>query len=311
MNLTAISSYVHSQLSTNFNNTSLALSQTTNRVVSHDYLNRVIKKQDFVAAFSSFIWSDIPKGGYLILDDTILQKYTKGLNFTFKLKDTKTNGFILGVNIVMLAWTDGKIVKPIALRVYLGDGIGKITLALELLEQVKVMGFTPEAVLFDSWYGSQKVMRAVTDYGWVFVTKLKRNRRLNGKPLKTYRLTPYWSSLGVLKGGLGVAVYRRGKAFIASNDLDSDWAVIKKLYSIRALIEELFRVLKQLCGWQGCQLRCLQGYWNHLASGLLCYLFLQAKAVKSKVSMYRLHRSHVSRGIPIELSDVLEFFTPA
>jgi putative transposase len=311
MNLSAIASYVHSQLCSNYNNSCLALSQTTNQEVSHDFLNRVIKKQDFVSVFSSFVWSDIPSGGYLILDDTILQKYTLGLNFTLKLKDTKTGGFILGVNIVMLAWTDGTIVKPIAMRFYLGNGTGKITLALELLEQAKVMGFTPQAVLFDSWYGSQKVMQKVIDYGWVFVTKLKRNRRLNRLPLKKYRLTPYWSSLGLLRGRIGVVVYRRGKAFLTTNDLEADWSVVKKLYGIRALIEELFRVLKQICGWQGCQLRCLKSYWNHLAAGLLGYLFLQAKAVKSKVSMYRLHRSHVCGRVPIEVGDVLGFLTSA
>jgi putative transposase len=311
MNLASISTYVYSQLVTPYNNTCLSISQTTNRVVSHDFLNRVFKKQNFTAAFSSFIWSDIPEGGYLILDDTILQKYTRGLNFTFKLKDSKTNGFILGVNLVMLAWTDGNIVKPLAIRIYLGQGNGKISLALELLEQAKVMGFTPKAVLFDAWYGSQKIMQRVTEYGWSYVTKLKKNRRLNGKPLKAYRLTPYWSSLGLLKGGLAVAVYRRGQAFIATNDLELEWQEVKRLYGIRALIEELFRVLKQVCGWQGCQMRCLNSYWQHLTAGLLGYLFLLNKAQKSKVSLYRLQRGHICRSIPINLADVIDFFTPA
>jgi hypothetical protein len=58
-----------------------------------------------IAVYSSLTWGDIPNGGYLILEDTILQKHTRGLSLIFKLKDTKTGGFILGVNVVLLVWT--------------------------------------------------------------------------------------------------------------------------------------------------------------------------------------------------------------
>ena len=151
MNLASITQFIQAQLSTPYNNTCLAISQTSS-MVSHDHLNRIIKKQDFVAVYSSLIWGDIPNGGYLILDDTILQKYTRGLSIVFKLLDTKTNGFVLGINVVLLIWTDGTRVIPIGFRIYGGKGVGKISLALELLEQAKVLGFTPKHVLFDSWY---------------------------------------------------------------------------------------------------------------------------------------------------------------
>jgi putative transposase len=309
MNLANIAVFVHAQLSTSFNNTCLALSQTSSSV-SHDQLNRIVKKQDFVAVYSSLIWGDIPTGGYLILDDTILQKYTRGLSIVFKLKDTKTGGFILGVNVVLLVWTDGTRTIPVAFRIYSGKGVGKIRLALELLEQAQVLGFTPEYVLFDSWYASQTVLTFVQSLGWFFVTKLKKNRRLNGKPLKHYRKTPYWSSLGVLKGGLGVVVYRRAKAFITTNDVEIDFDLVKKLYAIRNVIEEVFRVLKQLCGWQGCQLRCERGYWNHLSAGLLGFAFLQVRSKARRTSVYKVQRGHVSKRVPITQADVLEFLTP-
>ena len=106
-----------------------------------------------------------PTGGYLILDDTILQKYTRGLSIVFKLLDTKTNGFVLGVNVVLLIWTDGTRIIPISFRIYCAKGVGKITLAQELLEQAQVLGFTPEYVLFDSWYASQSVLSCVKGFG--------------------------------------------------------------------------------------------------------------------------------------------------
>ena len=252
-----------------------------------------------------------PKGGYLILDDTILQKYTRGLSIVFKLLDTKTNGFVLGINVVLLVWTDGTRVIPIGFRIYCRKGVGKITLAQELLEQAKVLGFTPEYVLFDSWYASQSVLSCVKGFGWHFVTKLKKNRSLNRKPLKRYRLTPNWSSLGWLKGKIGVAVYRRGKVFLTTSDLEIDCNMVKKLYSIRNMIDEVFRVLKQVCGWQGCQLRSEGGYWNHLSAGLIGFLFLHERSKTRKTSVYKLQRGHVFGSIPITEADVLEFLTPA
>ena len=82
-----------------------------------------------------------------------------------RCKDTKTGGFILGVNVVLLIWTDGTRVIPVAFRIYSGKGVGKIRLALELLEQAKALGFTPEYVLFDSWYASQTVLAFVESLG--------------------------------------------------------------------------------------------------------------------------------------------------
>jgi hypothetical protein len=154
------------------------------------------------------------------------------------------------------------------------------------------------------------VLKFVESLGWFFVTKLKKNRRLNGKQLKQYRKTPYWSSLGVLRGGLGVVVYRRGKAFITTNNLNIDFSVVKRFYAIRNVIEEVFRVLKQLCGWQGCQLRCERGYWNHLSAGLLSFAFLQARSKARRTSVYKVQRGHVSQRVPITQADVLEFLTP-
>ncbi|MBO1438475.1 hypothetical protein J3L12_14880 [Meiothermus sp. CFH 77666] len=39
---------------------------------------------------------------------------------------------------------------------------------------------------------------------------------------------------------------------------------VRKLYSIRAAIEEVFRILKQACGWQGVQQRQIKTYTQHL-----------------------------------------------
>ena len=106
-------------------------------------------------------------------------------------------------------------------------------------------------------------------------------------------------------------MYRRQKAFLTTNDLEIDFSVVKRLYAIRNVIEEVFRMLKQVCGWQGCQLRCERGYWNHLSAGLIGFLFLHGRSKVRKTSVYKLQRAHIFGSVPITQADVLEFLTPA
>ena len=76
----------------------------------------------------------VQKGGYLVLDDTTLQKFTAGLGCTRKVKDTKTGGFILGRQVVLLIWTNGRISVPVGFHLYRGrDKTSKHALALQFL----------------------------------------------------------------------------------------------------------------------------------------------------------------------------------
>jgi putative transposase len=311
MNLARVSEYVHALIASPFNATCLGLTEIK-ELVSHDKFNRTINGTlEFGAVLNSLVSRRIPSGGSLVLDDTILTKYSKGLSCVFKLKDTKTGAFTLAVNVVLLCWTDGTTTIPIAFRIYEGKHIGKISLAIELLDWASSLGFTPTHILFDAWYASQGVFDAAQRLGAQFVTRLKKNRVLNGKPLKKHRLTPNWSSLGRLRGGTAVAVYRRGRKFYATSDLELEWSAVKALYHSRAVIEEVFRVLKQTCGWEGCQLRSVRGYRQHLTAGILSWLYLDQQRHRHKTSVYRLRRGHISGRISITKADLLEFLSTA
>jgi putative transposase len=311
MNLARVSEYVHALITSPFNNTCLGLTEIKEHT-SHDALNRTLNSSfEFSAVLSSLISRRVPAGGCLVVDDTILTKYSKGLSCVFKLKDTKTGAFTLAVNVVLLCWTDGVTTIPVAFRIYEGKQVGKINLAIELLEVAASLGFTPSHVLFDSWYASQGVFDAVRKLDAHFVTRLKKNRVINGKQLRRYRLTPNWSSLGRLRGGTAVAVYRRGSKFYATSDLELEWQGVKALYHARAVIEEVFRSLKQTCGWEGCQLRSVRGYRQHLAAGVLSWLYLDRVRRSRKTSVYRVRRGHISGRVPVSQTDVLEFLTTA
>ena len=75
----------------------------------------------------------VQKGGYLILDDTTLQKCTTGLGCIFKVKDSRTGGFILGIQGVLLLWTNGTLSVPVGFHLYRGkEKHSKHDLALQL-----------------------------------------------------------------------------------------------------------------------------------------------------------------------------------
>ena len=104
----------------------------------------------------------------------------------------------------------------------------------------------PEYVLFDSWYGSEALLKQCRAFNWHFLTRLRKNRVFCGRPLKrVHNGIPYWGSVGLLKGNIAVVVYRHGGKYFASSNLDLTRDEIRGLYSIRTGIEEVFRVLKR------------------------------------------------------------------
>jgi hypothetical protein len=101
------------------------------------------------------------KGGYLVLDDSFLIRFSSGkLNLLDhkthlrawslkKMKDSSTGQFAYGFNIVLLIWTNGTIRIPIGYRVFLAQPgeTSKIEFALEMLEQAKELGIQSKFVL--------------------------------------------------------------------------------------------------------------------------------------------------------------------
>ena len=49
----------------------------------------------------------------------------------------------------------------------------------EMLDKAKHWGFTPESVLFDSWYSSLENLKRVRAHGWIFLNRLKANRKVS------------------------------------------------------------------------------------------------------------------------------------
>jgi putative transposase len=245
--------------------------------------------------------------------DTILEKFTARLGCVFKLRDTKRNCYLLGLNIVLLCWSNGKRTIPIGFRIYVAQNVSKLDLAVQLLKFAhETLKLKPEYVLFDSWYGSEALFKQCRAFNWHFVTRLRKNRLFCGKPLKrVHNGTPYWGSVGFLKGQIPVVVYRHGGKYFASSNLDLTRDEIRGLYSIRTGIEEVFRVLKQECGWQGVQARRVRSYRTQLTAGVLGFFWLESLAKARKCSVYKLRRRLISGRLQLKEVDALEFLEAA
>ena len=312
MNLAPLAQILTAHAQTADNNTALALSDT-HETVSHDRFNRINHILRLTSVLTSLVLRLHLVRGSLILDDTILEKFTTKLSCVFKLRDTKRNCYLLGLNIVLLCWTDGKRTIPIAFRIYVAQGISKFDLALQLLEFAHdVLKLNPEYVLFDSWYASASVLKQCRAFNWHFVTRLRKNRIFCGKPLKrVHNGIPYWGAVGFLKGEIAVVVYRHGGKFFASSDLDLTRDEVRGLYSSRTGIEEVFRVLKQECGWQGVQARQVRSYRTQLSLGVLGFLWLESLAKARKCSVYKLRRRLICGRLRLLEADALEFLEAA
>lgn len=194
-------------------------------------------------------------GGYLILDDTVVEKpYARLLSEAAWVWSSKQRQVVFGVSVVLLVWTDGQVRIPLALRLWHKGGPAKFTLALALLSYARNrLRCKPQFVVFDSGYPSQKLLKRLRDYGWYVVCQLKKNRRFEGQALARYLHQPSWHATGRLAGDLKVLVVRDRRKYYATNRLSLSAKEVRTLYRKRQEVEEVIRVLKSQLSLEGCQ----------------------------------------------------------
>jgi putative transposase len=263
--------------------------------VSHDRLTRLLRAD----------WSGqtLLERGYLIIDDTVLSKpfatAIEGLAWVFSSQERKP---MYGLSLVLLVWTNGTLRIPLGLRLWRKGGPSKYELALELLSHARNrLRCRPDYVLFDAWYPSRRLLKRIRDYGWYFVCRLKKNRRFNGQPLRHYRRHPYRVETGWLSGGLKVLIVRHGKKYYATNRLTLLAAEVRRLYRVRAQIEEVIRVCKDQLGLSGCQVRSTRAQLHHISCCLAAFCVLERERHDRPLSIYKLKRRLSFQGRSVAL----------
>jgi putative transposase len=270
------------------------------QTVSHDRLTRLLQ-----ADWSGQILLDLAlrtlfvvERGYLIIDDTVIPKpfatAIEGLAWVYSSPEQRA---VYGLSLVLLIWTDGTVRIPLGLRLWHKGGASKYALALELLSYARNrLRCRPEYVLFDAWYPSKALLKRVRDYGWYFICRLKKNRRFNNQPLRTYRRHPYWAASGQLNGGLRVLVVRHGAKYFATNRLTLPAAEVRRRYQLRAQIEEVLRACKNQLGLNGCQARTERAQLHHLTCCLVAFCVLERERQDRGLTIYTLRRQLSCRG---------------
>jgi Transposase DDE domain len=253
-------------------------------------------------------------GGYLILDDTVVEKPSaRLLGEAAWVWSNKQNKVVFGVSVVLLVWTDGQVRIPVGYRVWHKGGPSKVALALELLSYARNrLRCKPQFVLFDSWYPAKRLLKRLKDYGWYFVCQLKKNRVFEGVALRAYRQQPYWHAIGALSGGLKVLVVRHRRKYYVTNRLTLTAQEVRAHYRKRQEVEEVIRVLKSQLSLEACQV----GYRrrgadpaqpqpraqeHHIALCLVAYLVVERERLDHGMSWRKFKRRLILQGSQVAL----------
>lgn len=263
---------------------------------SHDSLSRILKHKriEWKTLLSSLVLRTAGRlqGGYLVLDDTVIDKsFATTIENIAWIYSSKENRCVLGLNVVLLCWSNGTFTIPLALRFWKKDtGISKYDLALELLAYAKnILHLSPEYVVFDSWFASGDVMTACHSYGWHVYTQIKKNRLVDGMQIQKHHRHPYWIARGTLSCGIDVVVIKHGGNYFCTTNVSATRALIRAVYKTRWVIETLFRVLHSQLGFSACESRSLAAQTAHAHLCLVAVTILEAQ--RQDASVYALRRA--------------------
>lgn len=258
--------------------------------MAHDRLYRLLYA-DF--PYSRRLWEWFAKhlvssDGYLIVDDTTWQRFTKKAEAVSFVWDSSVGKVVFGMNVVLLIWTNGKRKVPVGMRVWQKGSRSKIELACEMFEQARKNGVKPIYVLFDSWYSCNKLLNLLDAFGWHYIGRAKVNRVLEKVKIGKAFRHRFGRKVGSLrKVSHQNLIVKDGRRFWLSNDLSLTSKDLKRHYRFRQQVEETFRLLKQEFGWSKCQAGTKKAQGAHLHLGLYALCLVQIKAENETVYQFK------------------------
>lgn len=278
--------------------------------ISHDTLRRVLYR---ALPWSRRLWEWfaaplVQDGGYLILDDTSWQRFTRVADAVSWVWSSSVGKPVWGMQVVVLVWTDGRWKVPIGLRLWQKGGPSKVELAVSLLAQARRRGLQPQYVLFDSWYGAAQVLNILDAWGWHYIGRLKSNRLFAGQPLRRTWPQHYGHACGQLRKVYhSVLVVKDGRRYWVTNARTLTPRQVKAHYAKRQQIEETFRLLKQEFGWGSCTSQHRQAQWAHLHLGVYALCLTQHAAARRQQTIYAFRQTLFIQQVPTKLPFLQEF----
>jgi putative transposase len=267
---------------------------------AHDAFTRLLRRQppDTEALWQEVQGAIVPHQGVLVLDDTTLDKpYAQQMGLVTRHWSGLHRRVVLGINLLTLLWSDGEACIPCDCRIYDKPfgGLTKNQHFQAMLHRAHARGFAPEWVLVDSWYASLENLKTIRQLHWRWLTRLKRNRRVNPDGLGNVLL----DTLSL--GPEGQVVHLQGYGFIkvfqtvgqdgdveywASSELAWGAGEREDLSRQARSIETYHRGLKQCCGVAQAQVRQEQAQRNHILLALRAFLRLELHRLRTGVSWH-------------------------
>ena len=246
-----------------------------------------------------------PKKGYLIADDTILDKpFGKTIECVGFHRSGKHKRVVRGICLVTLLWSDGKRSFPIDFRIYHNDdGIFKNEHLRDMLRTAKQRGFSPRFTMFDSWYSSNETLRLLKKWKWLYMVGIKSNRCLEYSVGRIQKIKTSLSRFFISKTGLlcslrGLGLHRcfsrrsspPGTRYWCTNHTQMSRADWKELNRISFSIETYHRSLKQHCLVERCQSRRRDIQSAYIALCLCAFVKMEVSRHSQSMTLYEYHR---------------------
>ena len=307
---------------------------------AHDAFNRLLHRQE---PDPERLWEEtapqvmLTKGSLIVDDSTLDKPYATKMELVTKHWSGKHHKVVEGINLITVLWADGDRYIPCDYRIYdhAHDKQTKNDHFVAMLQTAHARGFTPEYVLFDSWYSGLDNLKLVRDLGWKFCTRLKKNRQVNPDKtnnraveecnisaqgtivhlkgfglIKVFRIvTPHSDTEATTAGATteeAAESKTEGKVeYWATNDLAMDELTRLRLSENAFAIENYHRGLKQNCGVEKGQMRLAKAQRNHIGLAIRAFLRLEVYCFRQGISWYEAKTSIIRDAVRAYLANPL------
>jgi hypothetical protein len=260
--------------------------------------------------------------GILVIDDSTLDKpYAKKMELVVRHWSGKHHAVVSGINLITLLWTDGDRHVPVDYRVFdkQRDALTKNDHFRAMLVEAHARGFAPACVVFDSWYSGLENLKLIRSFDWVWLTRLKSNRKVNPDRTGLRAVSE------VEVGEAGRVVWLEGFGLVrvfkivATNGDVEVWATNKvemgdlervKWASFAWAIENYHRGIKQFCLIERAQVRSRRAWRNHIGLCLRAFLRLESYCHHRGVSWYEAKTSIIREAVRAYVANPLYSLIP-
>ena len=278
---------------------------------AHDAFTRLLHRLEPDAAT---LWGEARtqvslSRGILVIDDSTLDKpYAKKIELVTRHWSGKHHAVVSGINLITLLWTEGDRHVPVDYRIFdkARDALTKNDHFRAMLVEAHARGFRPACVAFDSWYSGLENLKLIRSFGWVWLTRLKSNRKVNSDREGLRAVSE------VEVGAAGRVVWLEGFGLVrvfkvVATDGDVEvWATNKvemgdlervKWAGYSWAIEHYHRGIKQFCLIERAQVRSRRAWRNHIGLCLRAFLRLGSHCYHRGVSWYEAKTSIIREAV--------------